>query len=967
MRRGQLSDHRVPRARCAAAVLALAASLGGLPDLGLAASRGEIELPGLVAKVRILTDEAGVPHIYARDDIDLARAQGYVQARDRLYQLDLGRRQAYGTVAALTGSFADLRQDALARIAGIADAARLSEALLAPREREILDAFASGANAWLANHSLPPEYAALAVSKVPQFTRLDLLGALLAPSFAAAEVELLDSAVVDAYQAALGEEQGLALYLEDLSGQAPMDPAATVPDATGTFPFIPVAGPARAGRFPAGERPRVRSPWRGFRSPWPFDQRGGTAPAASQAVAVAAHASRTGRPLLANDGHEALWATPIWYEVHLHVKDDPVAGPLDAAGITRFGLPGLGEAGQTERLAWGVTATGADDSDFFADTLIRGATGCPTRLCIASAGALHAVEERSEAYGLNVGGAIADVTSTVAALNPFAVRVLSVPFRGFGSVVEAQDPSVLSEGGATETTVVTFQSIARQGGRQFASRWRRMRARSVEAFRATLPDAEKRHWLAADADGHIAFFTSARVPLRADLEQGAVSGNPPWLVRDGSGPANWVPDPDAAANESPFALLPFEELPQAVDPPSGFLVNANEDPSGSWLDGDGLNQLRLSEPGSIYYLGANFGVGLRGVQAREALAAPIEAGESVDADDLMRLQNDTRARDSAILRPFLLAAWERAAGSEVPAELAALAGDTVLADAVARLAAWDLTTPTGIPEGYDGGDAYGKRSARPSREEVASSVAATLHNVWRARLLQSVIRARLATLGLPEVWQNGDLYALLALLREDPFDGVGAAGIDFFAEPAALPPEDRRDLALLRALRDALDELASPALAPAFGESTDLDAYRWGRLSRIRLTHPAALGELEVPPAAGFEDLAPQLPGLSRDGAYNTLTTTGFRPICYAGPGPCPPLFRFQSSYAAAWRRVTALGSRRVRAWSALPGGASGDPASRFFASRLGTWLTGDYDPVRVERATIRRHAVRVERPTPPR
>ena len=64
---------------------------------------------------------------------------------------------------------------------------------------------------------------------------------------------------------------------------------------------------------------------------------------------------------------------------------------------------------------------------------------------------------------------------------------------------------------------------------------------------------------------------------------------------------------------------------------------------------------------------------------------------------------------------------------------------------------------------------------------------------------------------------------LYHILSREPSTGIGASGIDFFAEPAGLPATDRRDVALLQALRDALDALAGNAFARAFGNSSDQD------------------------------------------------------------------------------------------------------------------------------------------------
>src|SRR4051812_45383781 len=63
----------------------------------------EIALPGLSQPVEILRDRWGIAHIYARNEPDLFFAQGYSAARDRLFQLELWRRQSTGTMAEIQG------------------------------------------------------------------------------------------------------------------------------------------------------------------------------------------------------------------------------------------------------------------------------------------------------------------------------------------------------------------------------------------------------------------------------------------------------------------------------------------------------------------------------------------------------------------------------------------------------------------------------------------------------------------------------------------------------------------------------------------------------------------------------------------------------------------------------------------------------------------------------------------------
>ena len=71
-------------------------------------------------------------------------------------------------------------------------------------------------------------------------------------------------------------------------------------------------------------------------------------------------------------------------------------------------------------------------------------------------------------------------------------------------------------------------------------------------------DVGSQNWAYADVDGNLAYFTSAELPLRKDLEQGFVDGLPPYLIRDGSGPNNWVANPAPGPDQT---MMDFESSP----------------------------------------------------------------------------------------------------------------------------------------------------------------------------------------------------------------------------------------------------------------------------------------------------------------------------------------------------------------------------------------------------------------------
>jgi penicillin amidase len=947
-----------------------------------------LELPGLEGQVQVTTDTRGVPHVFAGSLLDALRVQGYLHARDRFFQMDVSRRTASGTLAELTGDFiVDLSTDVAMRPLGLRAAAQRDADLLTAGDEALLEAYADGVNAWLASNPLPPEYAELEISSVPPWEILDTL--VMAKGQAAElnlrRIELQGTDLLAQFEAA-GVAQGFdgkALFLEEVAGMIPLHPAATVPDAGGAAPLAASSAtrPSRVAAAAAAAARRARE--RAERSSR-VASRKPSAPGGlgSNAWGVAASKSASGSPMVAGDGHMSLPAPALGYEIHLAVEGDPVVGDLNLSGSSIPGIPTIVIVGQSGHLAWASTNLRADSTDFFLDRLVRGDPSCPARLCIESAGEMHPVEERSETYRLNwIDGVPDNPVDVTASQPPEAVNVLSVPFRSFGPIRDVEDRSVVDDPGTSpaETTALTLQYAGFHGFETVRAQREMLTAENVHEFgEAVRLFGNVGNWIVADTEGNLAYFTSGEIPLRADLEAGVVLGDGPRFIRDGSGPSNWVPDPLWAQGQRvppysqgqtiPFLAIPSDEMPHIVNPPAGFVVNANNDPLGLQLDGDLLNQFRPSSPGSIYFLGGDVDggthLGLRAGRITQLLREKIDAGEPISLDDMKRFQGDTALLDAQLLTPPLLDAFENAGRVGAPQELASLAQDPEIGEAIGRLAAWDFSSPTGIPEGYDAADLDGVRDPVVTAEEAAHSVAATLYTIWRGHLVDDVVNDRLVDFGLPGIfWAAENL--IHQLVSEEPFTGVGAAsGVDFFPEPAALPAADRRDAVLLGALRDALDGLASNRYAAAFGNSTNQDDYRWGKLHRVTFEHRLG-GARSIPPASGFTDLAANLPGIARDGGFGTVNVGSGWALNAKGSNA----FRFS---LGAWQRNVMSPSHQLAPWdgvigfASLPGGSSGDATSPLYASQLAKWLTVDYHYVPMNRMSVYLVGERQEIFTPP-
>jgi penicillin amidase len=136
-------------------------------------------------------------------------------------------------------------------------------------------------------------------------------------------------------------------------------------------------------------------------------------------------------------------------------------------------------------------------------------------------------------------------------------------------------------------------------------------------------------------------------------------------------------------------------------------------------------------------------------------------------------------------------------------------------------------------------------------------------------------------------------------------------------------------------------------MAPAFGNSTNLADYRWGKLHRIVFDHPlgglAPFLNLPGPNPYGFADVSAQLPGVARSGGFETVdaashgpTATGLNDFMF-GSGPA--------------RRFVGEMSATISASEVIPGGQSGVYGNPLYASQLSRWLTNNYHPLPVAAA----------------
>jgi penicillin amidase len=864
----------------------------------------------------VTRDSNGITHIRAGSLHQVLFLNGWVHARDRLFQMDVTRRSAEGTLAELLGKGA-LPSDVQSRTIGLGRAADRTWAAAPTDLKNDLQAYADGVNAYTAHHPLPPEYTALHLMQVARWTPQDSLAVGKAISFELSfDNDIGATLQLQAYVAALGPVQGYALFSQDVMRSQPFSNASTVPDASGTAPARRASAPrlTRADVSRLAESARLGRAYEHKIAGMPlFAQSTRVGTQGSNEWAIAGRNTVSGRPIVANDPHLALGQPSTFYPIGLQ------APGLDVVGEGFAGAPGV-IIGHNRNIAWGATVNPMDVTDTFNEKVVADSTS-PSGLSTVYKGALEHVVPIPETFRYNSGGTL--VTATGADGVPPVTLI--VPRRNQGPIVQLD----LAHNAALSMQYTGFSPTFEL--KTFLL-WDQ--ARNLTDFRRGLEffDVGDQNWAYADTAGNIAYFTSGEMPVREDLQAGTVAGLPPWFIRNGQGGNEWLPVQHPQPHQAiPYEIYPVTEMPHLVNPAAGWFVNANNDPAGTVLDNDPLNQARSG--GGIYYLNPGYD-GFRAGRITEMIRARLHDRHRISVADVQRMQADTTLLDAEYFVPWIVRALADARTS-TDSHLAALAGDARLVEAVRRLAHWDFTTPTGIAQGYDAADRNGRLS-QPSRAEIADSVAATLYAVWRSQAVTGIIDAPLGMLPKPD--GNEAVTALRHLLDTFPTaHGHGASGIDFFAVPGIADPAAARDYTLLRALSAGLDLLAGPTFQAAFHGSTRQSDYRWGLLHRLVLSHP--LGQpFSVPTGFGqFPEPLPGLTGIPVDGGFETVDAASHDVRGTGSDG-----FRFGSGPA---RRFIATPPEHGVMWaeSALPGGTSALPTSPYYLNLLRSYLTNDY------------------------
>ena len=324
-----------------AAVLLAGAALGvlvfrNLPDLSFP------KIPGLHARVSVAFDDRGVATVTAADAADAYRAQGYLTARERLFQMEMQRRLAGGELAEIFGRVA-LPSDRLHRIYGFSRVAEAAVPLLPADERADVVALTDGINAFLDSH---PRRWGL------EFTLLRVTPRRYTPADALRVLLMMCEELSTTWKKEIAVERLLSRPLSVrrfLTSGFTADDLVLVPDAgKPELPPVPLLG--------GGTPPSAL----GFRAADDPEEVPG-----SNNWAVSGALTKSGKPILANDPHLGIGAPGIWLPMRF------VIGGHLVEGVTLPGLPGV-TLGRNERVAWAFTNLYADVEDLYRETIVDG-------------------------------------------------------------------------------------------------------------------------------------------------------------------------------------------------------------------------------------------------------------------------------------------------------------------------------------------------------------------------------------------------------------------------------------------------------------------------------------------------------------------------------------------------------------------------------------------------------------------
>ncbi|MEV0905831.1 penicillin acylase family protein [Streptomyces hokutonensis] len=582
---------------------------------------GSITLDGLSGPVDVKRDSYGIPQIYASSDADLFMAQGYVQAQDRFYEMDVRRHMTSGRLSEMFGK-SQVKDDEFLRTLGWDRVAEKEyDTTLSASTKKYLQAYAKGVNAYLQGKDgkdISLEYAALGFTndyKPEKWTPVDSVSWLKAMAWdlRGNMQDEIDRALMTTR---LGPQQIADLYPDyPYSRNEPIVTQGEYDEYTKTFN----GGDGSTGSSTSGTTGSTSSSSGSALT----SQLAGLSnvlddlPTAvgvngqgigSNSWVVGGEHTITGKPLLANDPHLEASLPSVWYQMGLHCRTVSSKCQYDVTGYTFAGMPGV-VIGHNQDIAWGMTNSGVDTTDLYLEKLsgdgyLYDGTTKPftsrTETIKVAAGASKKIVVRET----NNGPLLSDRNDELVKVGKKATVDTAAPDRGDGYAISlrwtAEDP------GTTMDAVFALDK---------ASDWSEFRAASTKF------DVPSQNLVYADTKNNIGYTLPGKIPTRGK--------------GDGSLP---VPGWDSKYDWTGY--IPQAALPYEYNPKRGYIVTAN--------------QAVIDKDKYPYTLTTDWGYGTRSQRITDLIQSKIDGGGKISTDDMRQMQLDDSSEIAKLLVPKLL-------------------------------------------------------------------------------------------------------------------------------------------------------------------------------------------------------------------------------------------------------------------------------------------------------------------------
>jgi penicillin amidase len=479
---------------------------------------GTLPVAGLTKPVDIIRDSNAVPHVFGSSVTDLYRGLGFAHAQDRLWQMETIRLAAQGRLSEVLGQ-RTIKIDVLMRTLDLYGYAERAFEKFPRHERALLMAYAEGVNAFIERST------GLLEQRLPlEFTLLRHKPEPWRPADSVAVVKMMalnlsTNLAFEIRRLALAAQGLSPAEIEDVMTPREESRAPPLPDLRQLYPLRPLQAAAPSPTTMTAA----------------LDEMIGTG--ASNSWVVSGERTKSGHPLLANDPHLGLSAPSTWYLAHIALVR-PDNSTANAMGATLPGTP-LIVLGRGDTLAWGFTNSGADVQDLFVEKLNP---DNPNEYLTPDG--WRAFESQPMEFKI-AGGK----TKTVKRLRSRHGPVLPASFRNIGSILQPGYVMALQ-----------WTALNDEDGSITAGTFDEKIVTVSDYFSRLHPYVVPiQAVVAADTQGKIGLFAPGRIPIRH-----------PENTMQGRAP---VPGWEAVYDWQGY--VPFDQLPQEINPSQGAIGTAN--------------------------------------------------------------------------------------------------------------------------------------------------------------------------------------------------------------------------------------------------------------------------------------------------------------------------------------------------------------------------------------------------------